>query len=451
MKILYISIILFCALLAFFIPSMSEEESITISADKTSYAYGDNYTVSGKINPVISHEKVSIMVLSTNYPHPESFSVTPGSDGKYSYTLPLPIKNVPAGNFTIMVQYAGTKNQTSFNYAGVPCNQQNIPSYVISTPIIRGPPAFNPRILDSSGNAVIGPVKAGQQIQISYKLENGLNCNIPFVYLVQIQDHNGMTVSLSWITGTLPAGQSFYPAQSWMPQHNDTYTAQIFTWQSLDNPNALVPPASVSFVVVPNANFTQSSQIVSETTSKFSVGSQTMTLNFPLKQFRSGIAAKDVACRQGLQLIFKFEDSSPACVTEQTAQILVKRWWGMYVPAVTEHIPILSDSVKVPNTDFTINYNISGNNKLVDANVDSPSKSLILSLESTNNGTLIVSIPRALLDIKKNDRGMGEFYILADGQETAFKEIHTTLTDRTFSIPFQNGTKSIEIISIELV
>lgn len=108
-------------------------------------------------------------------------------------------------------------------------------------------------------------------------------------------------------------------------------------------------------------------------------------------------------------------------------------------------------TVGVTNANFTINYNISGNNKLLDANMDLQSKSLILSLQSTNNGTLIVSIPRALLDIKKNDRGMGEFYMLADGQETDFKETHTTLTDRVFSIPFQNGTKDIEIIATELI
>ena len=108
-------------------------------------------------------------------------------------------------------------------------------------------------------------------------------------------------------------------------------------------------------------------------------------------------------------------------------------------------------TVGVTNANFTIHYNISGNNKLLDANMDSQSKSLILSLESANNGTLIISLPRALLDIKKNDGGTGEFYMLADGQETAFKEIHTTPTDRIFSIPFQNGTKSIEIIATELI
>lgn len=209
----------------------------------------------------------------------------------------------------------------------------------------------------------------------------------------------------------------------------------------------------------PDMNIIGYSGIISKTLSIDSNNTITVTyvstlgvpLPSPLYQFKSGIAAKDVTCRQGLQLIFKFEDSSPVCVTKQTAQTLVERWWGMYVPAVTEHIPILSNSIKVQNTNSTINYNISGSNKLVDANMDLQSKSLILSLESTHNGTLIVSIPRVLLDIKKNDRGMGEFYMLTDGQETTFKEIHTTPTDRIFSIPFQNGTKNIEIIATELI
>ena len=333
MKTLHFSIIIFCTMLAFLIPEISIEESITVSTDKTSYDYGDNYTISGKVNPVLPHESISIMILSTNYPHPESFSVVPGSDGKYSYTLPLPIKNVPAGNFTIMVQYAGTKNQTSFNYAGVPCNQQNIPAYVISTPIIRGPPAFNPRILDSSGNAVIGPVKAGQQIQITYTLANGLNCNMPFVYLVQIQDHNGVTVSLSWITGTLLAGQSFNPAQSWTPQHNDTYTAQIFTWQSLDNPNALVPPATVTFDVGSNENPTKS------------IAESPTVPNSPLKQFNLGIGATDVTCMQGLDLILKAKDNLPACVNTSTAKKLIAMGWAQNLILGPDKLVFVHNSV----------------------------------------------------------------------------------------------------------
>lgn len=182
-------------------------------------------------------------------------------------------------------------------------------------------------------------------------------------------------------------------------------------------------------------------------------GSVTITpIKSPLKQFKSGIPAKNTTCQVWLQLIFKSENGSPACVKPNTAQKLVERGWAMVVTTYTQqNIPTLSNSITVPNTNFIINYDFAGNGKILGANMDTQSKSLILSLETTSNGTLTVSIPRALLDIKKNERGMGEFYILADGRETIFKEIHTTQTDRIFSIPFQNGTSKIMIIATELI
>ena len=116
-------------------------------------------------------------------------------------------------------------------------------------PPLERAPASNPRIVDSFGNAITGAVKSGQQIQITADLTNGQDRDQPFAYLVQIQDANGVTVSLSWITGTLTAGQSLNPAQSWTPQSSGTYTAQIFVWQSIDNPNALSPPLSTTINV----------------------------------------------------------------------------------------------------------------------------------------------------------------------------------------------------------
>ncbi|MFZ0843294.1 MAG: hypothetical protein WAN80_05390, partial [Nitrosotalea sp.] len=116
-------------------------------------------------------------------------------------------------------------------------------------PPLERAPASNPRIVDSFGNAINGTVKSGQQIQVTADLTNGQDRDQPFAYLVQIQDANGVTVSLSWITGTLTSGQSLNPAQSWTPSATGTYTAQIFVWQSIDNPNALSPPLSTTITV----------------------------------------------------------------------------------------------------------------------------------------------------------------------------------------------------------
>jgi hypothetical protein len=49
----------------------------------------------------------------------------------------------------------------------------------------------------------------------------------------------------------------------------------------------------------------------------------------PLKQFKSGIAAMNVVCADGLTLVIKAEDGSPACVKPTTANILIERGWGI--------------------------------------------------------------------------------------------------------------------------
>ena len=53
----------------------------------------------------------------------------------------------------------------------------------------------------------------------------------------------------------------------------------------------------------------------------------TITLD-PLEQFKSGISAKDVTCKEGFQLVIKAEDGSPACVKPDTAQKLIERGWA---------------------------------------------------------------------------------------------------------------------------
>ncbi len=91
--------------------------------------------------------------------------------------------------------------------------------------------------------------KVGKQVQITTDVANGQDRAQPFAYIVQIQNQDGVVYSLSWITGTLDAGQSLSPSQSWMPTAPGTYTAQIFVWASVDNPDALSPPLTMKIIV----------------------------------------------------------------------------------------------------------------------------------------------------------------------------------------------------------
>jgi len=87
--------------------------------------------------------------------------------------------------------------------------------------------------------------KVNKQIQITSDVTNGQDRIQPFAYLVQIQNQDGVVVSLSWLTGSLDSGQSLNPSQSWTPTSPGTYTAQIFVWTGINNPDALSPPLSM--------------------------------------------------------------------------------------------------------------------------------------------------------------------------------------------------------------
>ncbi|WP_428325338.1 hypothetical protein [Nitrosopumilus sp.] len=112
-------------------------------------------------------------------------------------------------------------------------------------PPLERAPAANLRTVDAFGNS-LDSVSVDQQVQISADLANGQDREQSFAYLVQIQDANGVTVSLAWITGSLSSGQSFSPALSWIPTEAGTYTATAFVWESVDNPTALSPPVSTT-------------------------------------------------------------------------------------------------------------------------------------------------------------------------------------------------------------
>ena len=116
-------------------------------------------------------------------------------------------------------------------------------------PPLERAPAANARVVDSFGNS-LSEVSVDQQVQIEADLVNGQDKDQSFAYLVQVQDGNGVTVSLAWITGQLAAGQSFSPALSWIPSSAGTYEATVFVWESVDNPTALSDTVSTSIRVV---------------------------------------------------------------------------------------------------------------------------------------------------------------------------------------------------------
>jgi hypothetical protein len=92
-------------------------------------------------------------------------------------------------------------------------------------------------------------VPVNKQVQVAADVSNGQDRDQSFAYLVQIKDQNGVVVQLSWLTGTLTPGQALNPSQSWTPTTPGGYTAEIFVWSSINNPDALSPPLLMNIAV----------------------------------------------------------------------------------------------------------------------------------------------------------------------------------------------------------
>src|SRR5574337_2221321 len=77
---------------------------------------------------------------------------------------------------------------------------------------------------------------------------------------------------------------------------------------------------------VPGLSLSYASQVLPS----YTVNGTNTTIDPPLKQLKhDGIPLESVTCAQGMVLMKKHYDNSPACVTPNTAQKLVERGWGV--------------------------------------------------------------------------------------------------------------------------
>jgi hypothetical protein len=100
-----------------------------------------------------------------------------------------------------------------------------------------------------------------------------------------------------------------------------------------------IPPHEIGITVIPKILQTQS----------------------PLKQINGGILPENVVCQNGMELIFKSTDESPACVFKSTVKKLIERGWakdpGPYRKVLGE--PYLGD---VPKSSISV-YNETNDGK----------------------------------------------------------------------------------------
>jgi len=109
---------------------------------------------------------------------------------------------------------------------------------------------------------------------------------------------------------------------------------------------------------------------------------------------------------------------------------------------------VTATTVTVQDSNDLILYEIT-NAKLINVIPDLDAVSLLIYIETIDEGSITLTIPRSVLDASING-GDDEFFVLVDGEEVDFEEI-TTSADRTLTVDFLAGTEQIEIIGTFVV
>ncbi len=107
-------------------------------------------------------------------------------------------------------------------------------------------------------------------------------------------------------------------------------------------------------------------------------------------------------------------------------------------------LPTVScDAGEVAASGQCIPYSISGGT-VISAIINVGTTSLIVNLQTTDSGEIVLDLPRNVIDAKRGTSD-DQFFVLVDGEETSFDETKTS-SSRSLTIQFPAGAEEIEII-----
>jgi len=97
---------------------------------------------------------------------------------------------------------------------------------------------------------------------------------------------------------------------------------------------------------------------------------------------------------------------------------------------------------------YSVNYSVTGAT-VSDMSISPQDTSLLVSITSSSDGNLTLTMPRSLIDAKAGT-GDDQFFVLVDGADTDFTESKTN-TDRTVTVSIPEGTQQVEVIGTQVV
>lgn len=227
-----------------------DKATVTVQTSKDAYKLGEHVILSGTVSPVLPDAQVLIQVFNpkNNAWSFKSVSTNKISDGQFSIDLgKLDGKLSLLGVYTVEVTYAGSAT-TATSFSVVSDSKSGSQSSNTSTQT--GSQSTPSKVtVEEKESESTSTATVAEETVIQSEIKNNEAEEQEFTYIVLVKDSEGLTVSLSWASGKLSPNQSITMERSWLPEEPGVYTAEIFIWESFENP---VPLSNVvqKFIIV---------------------------------------------------------------------------------------------------------------------------------------------------------------------------------------------------------
>jgi predicted secreted protein with PEFG-CTERM motif len=96
---------------------------------------------------------------------------------------------------------------------------------------------------------------------------------------------------------------------------------------------------------------------------------------------------------------------------------------------------------------YTVSYDVTGAT-VTDISISPQDTSLLVTLTSSSDGNLTMTMPRSLIDATTTS-GDDQFFVLVDGADSDFTE-SKTVDSRTISVSIPEGTTEVEVIGTQV-
>ncbi|MEM4609135.1 MAG: hypothetical protein QXI57_05820 [Candidatus Methanomethylicaceae archaeon] len=228
-----------------------------ISFDKAYYNIGDMIEITVKDpdanrDPSII-EQITVQVMSTSDPIGQTITCveTGANTGIFKGRIQI-VSAYETGKLyvkigdTITVQY---KDDLPADYAITGKSKTFTATAIVGVPIERPVPASAQKFVDPVTGAEKVSGKVGETIMLQASVKNVDVVDRPFTAIFKVKDAAGVTIFISWITGTLAPGQELSPAVSWTPGMAGSYTIEVLVIKSIAEPTPFSDTISKTFTV----------------------------------------------------------------------------------------------------------------------------------------------------------------------------------------------------------